>query len=1040
MASRNSLYTYSFFCTISLLSLVSSNSLHVPNSLCFFERYIHFNVKRTNKPASWHQSNMIKQFTNYMIIRGMTCGVQISPDSSYCIHICDPLAHSETRLWLQSQTVRRRCQRPLCSRSPWLSASYIPSCGSISFSSSWSKRSRWRITLPKYLEFNLTIWEVRSKRYPLAKAKCKHVPHLVLWELDVSSESSTLRSRLCGITPIQNIVAAAQTVAVLWKSSVQYEEEARFCLSYQATAVGYARQYSQHYNRISPVKYAGLLRVKYFEDEVIDRNFNVDFRMMLTMISAQVFKRFATNISDENLQYRYFTGGVLHRVWSVTGSIYYVPQFTLDIFACAADNDNSIKRPTLEVIDHPLTQYDPTWQIQNFIIGPTVTCKTRVTPLVYNSSIGDLTIQLTTAVTDDIHIFGRIRYIAVSCPGNYCEKTIKNVSAGKGNRFNMTSHTGNTQQRLLIYRSDTETGFIAISNFSVRIQGPTHMPCYYGGLFIYELEPLTLVAKICTPWVAKAWHKAVKRADGTNGLSFNTRPILFVIKSYGQNFFVHLGGHATLSRCAGVVNAAFRDMHSEMKVSQNGEIVGLALNRRLVKHTNGCFQLSHVLTDGNYLTRKQTAQLTMFVANENSSNLANHTIEASQNTNMEASLNAKIERPSSQDLTVVFNIQGISNGEWSCSIWDMDLGFPGGNTFNFNKSFLVSLLPGRRSYNIRFSTECLVFGINPVVTMAYVPTLMHSCLGTERHLRSASGDEKLVTFPSLNCGTFEFCTFYASPLVCLTTHIIFNNPSFKSVCCALDLDIYLPIRHLNQIDSVVIEEHDVLTDFMLTAHNQLGFDMEPEMLNMDMTDLSFGTFNTERLFRYSTGIQRAAIYWACSSSLLCSRVLAKSKLHVNSSIDIRVPGRPWSVNTMHVKQARVRVINWNSFISRPRHFRMKLSFLFREWDSAAIPPVTIETARNNVNWNVKQPFRRERNHSYCYTEYGICYDFYETKILSWFEGEQFCRSEGKMLLSTPTDYEWEMIAALFAREPFVANLVNNSSLAFINLIKNEVCF
>ncbi len=1030
-------YSLSFVFLISLLYLAFCNSIRVQNSLCFLERYIEFNVEKPNKPALWHQSNMIQQFTNYMMLRGITCGLQQSSGSSYCGQICAPLAYSSTRLWLQSQTVRQQCQRPLCSRSSWFSRSHTPPCGAISFHSNLTERSQWTLTLPKYLEFNFTIWKVVSKSYPLGKAKCKTVPNLALWDMH-SLGTSHLRSRLCGNTPIQNIVSAAQTVTVVWNSSVPYEERASFCLSYQPTAAGYTRQYS--------AIYTWLKFVKYFKDEFIDRDFNIKKGSMMRLLNmqnseilARFFKRFSTYIITPHSHYRFFTGGVISRVWSITGSIYYVPQLILVNFSCTADNSNSIKRPTLEIFDHPLTQYDPIWLIHPYIIGPPITCNTTVASLLYNSSIGDLTIQLTTTVTDDTHIFGRIRYSALSCPSTYCAKTAKNVSVSKRSAFSLTSHSGKKQQRLLIEMSNQESGFIAISNFSVSIHGSTHVPCYYGGLFIYELEPLTLVAKICTPWVAKAWHNAVKRVNGTQGLSFNTRPMLFVIKSYGQKFSVHMDGYATMSQCSGVVNAAFRDMHSAMKVSQNGEIKWLPQNRLLVKHTRGCFQLSHVLTDDNYLARDQTTQLTMFAVGDSSSNLANHTVEASLTGDIEESLNTKIVRPTYHKPTEVYYVEEMANGELPCGIGPVGIGLSDFKRFYFNTSFFISLLPGRRSYSVLFLAQCLMYGINPVVTMKYMPRVVHLCPGPaemKRQIRmfSENLDGNMVTFPSLICGNFQ--ALYTTPKQYIKTHIFFNKPSFKPFCCVLDLDVYLPILQLPLLDSLVIEEHDWEEAGSMLSSSIFGIRGQSSRTDIIASLLAFETFHMDRIWTYiRSRILRTSIIWTFSSSSFSNILGNVSNLFQNSSINVRVTGRAWSVNILHVECAHI----VTEFSSNDTFYPgMNISFRFKEWHSVAIPPVTKRGTRNRF-WNLVQTSSWNRNHSYCYTEYGICYDFYETDISSWFEGEQFCRFEGKVLLSTPTDYEWKIIAALFAREPVIVNLINNY-LAFINLRNNKVRF
>ncbi len=855
MASIYHSAPFLFICSISPLFLVFCYSVQVPCSLRVFEGYINFNTERIDQSVAWHQSSMITQFTNYMIVRGMTCGLHKSFGLSYCSPICTPLASSSTSIYLQVKTVMMKCHRPLCSKSPWLLQSRVPPCGTLVISSNMTKLAEnpvvhLDVTLPPYLEFNFTIWKIISKRDPLAKPKCRNAPHLKVLERD--SYGFKMRSRLCGNTPIQTIVSAVQTVRVTWNSAFPYEEDTSVCLSYQATSTGYARQYTPAY----PLSFLA----NYLKDEFIDRGYNVGVFSRFDYIAilrhniwniSKVLKPFVTYIFDKNMLSRYSTGGVLHRVWSITGSVYYVPQFALVNFSCAADMGNSIERPTLKIFDHPLAQYDPIWLVQSYMIGSPISCNTTVPSLLYNSSIGDLTLQLT-AADNYAQIFGKVRYIAMSCPGNYCEMTVKNVSASKGKRFSMTSHgmtshAGRIQQRILIARSAHETGFTAISNFSVRIHGLTHMPCYYGGLFIYELEPLTLIAKICTPWVANAWYYAVRRSGGTNGLFFNTRPILFVIKSYGEKLSVQLEGYTTISRCSGIVNAAFRDMVLKTEVSEIGKTMLLDVNRYAVKHVNGCFQLSHILTDGNYLTSDQRTVFSIYASHDSSSNLANHTIQASLNANIETPVEVKVVSSADQNSTIVFSAHESSRRTQSCSIFTVDLGLTDSNHFNFNESYVLSLLPGRRSYSVGFSAQCMVLGINPVITMEYIPTLTHSCLQADemkRHVRAFATilrpDHNLVTFPSLICGKFQ--TFHPAGQS-LTTIVIFNKPSFSPLCCILGLDIFFPKLHLSMLHSLVIEEHDFLATgpvLTFTRTEQSRITQFDYTSNMDAKDMFTG--------------------------------------------------------------------------------------------------------------------------------------------------------------------------------------------------------
>ncbi len=220
--------SFVFLHGFSLLSLAFCYSTQAPNSLCFLERYMNFNVERINKSAEWHQSNMIKQITNYMMIRGLTCGLKKSTSSSYCSQICAPLTYTSTRVYLHAPDVMIKCQRPLCSSPVCSFQSRIPPCRSLVFSPNMAlltniPKLMLKFTLPAYLEFNITIWKVISKRGPLAKPKCKNSAYLALYD-SFTINLMHVRPIFCGNCPIQNIASPVQSVYLCWKSYFSYKK------------------------------------------------------------------------------------------------------------------------------------------------------------------------------------------------------------------------------------------------------------------------------------------------------------------------------------------------------------------------------------------------------------------------------------------------------------------------------------------------------------------------------------------------------------------------------------------------------------------------------------------------------------------------------------------------------------------------------------------------------------------------------------------------------------------------------------------------
>ena len=320
--------------------------------------------------------------------------------------------------------------------------------------------------------------------------------------------------------------------------------------------------------------------------------------------------------------------------------------------------------------------------------------------------------------------------------------------------------------------------------------------------------------------------------------------------------------------------------------------------------------------------------------------------------------------------------------------------------------------------------------------MEYMPTLRHSCLESDEMKRSIrmsplvlQRTQNIATLPSVFCGNFH--DYYPNSEQSTSTIIIFNNPSFTPACCVLDLDMYFSKRHLPVLKSIQITEH-----FSFATHHWLLSDSR-QLSNSRVVGM-LASKRIKKKFVENFFVRPFIHSWTCSSSTFCTHLGNRPKLHESMSGSVRVTGRPWSINTMTNDNILLKIMpryKDNTFYSG-----INVSFRFREWDSVAAPPIIHRTIIDKAKWNVTQASTWELVYVNCFTGYGICYNFYRKQIASWLDGEQFCRSEGKVLLSTPTNYEWEIITTLFARDPYVINLVQISSLAFINLLKNQVGF
>ena len=782
-----------FLCLFVFL-FCSSVTQSRPSLMCDLEAFV--------KPAyvlPVTQTTVMKQYISYLLVSGLVTVANSTARNCSKLHeLCAPLSNCLSKTALLLQRLKHRCQRPRCDSVFWESHSLMPPCGAVAFSSNATGKFTWNITLPSGMVFNISVWEVRSRVMPIGNMRnqpasvCSYAPHLRL-EMNESVDGKPVRLYLCGKMPTQNIISDTEMV-LSWENVIPHEEKSSFCFSYQPIA---KRFYSVHSlakpsapcKRMDPrdsYKCKGLREWQ-----------NLNLREYYKDNTAHMI-RLRDKLTMGNTQFTHLGSHTVSYFWLLTGTVANTPVLT--ILNCTSKRQkptDAIDKVQLKLFSCPIAMHDDMSNMEQYLLGQPLHCfsdrSAGNTTTEYESKAGDLTIQMTALLSDQIDFYGDIFYRLLPCPGPHCDLS-KYTIANKTRRISLSSLEPILQQRIMLLPGTYSSGLLMLSNLTVDFVAPTHPLCGWGGIYIYELLPLSLIAKICSPWVADAWNGSLQRQDGTSRLYFNDRPLLLIVKSYHPTSLILIELIVSLSQCAGFVNPAFQLLlENTYSVIPGICTVGFKRNSVSVSH-HGCCQIQHLLMDGDYMYEDYYGS---HYRSRIEGRTPTHTIGWIRN---------KVLTDRSYEALASFRERN-SSWEMYCEPRGIKLNFP---KLDPKKGGWVSFTPMLQyEYIMIFQAYCLVIGLGQVTILRYQdPPSEPVCLTpaeVEKDLPLYPKEHIDVPLLATTCGSFGYKEKMFTDDGQLS--FLFNKPSITPLCCSLDLDMHIQTQHLPFVESLFLAEH-----------------------------------------------------------------------------------------------------------------------------------------------------------------------------------------------------------------------------------------
>ncbi len=464
------------------------------------------------------------------------------------IHLHGTVINTLHQMWFDTARVLEACSRQhacLCFHSQCdqlhTKDTIIP-CGSICESSQESLESIREIGVPFGLRLNITLLHMMGHAYT---RECFVTESLTLTELSEEGAEGT-EHVLCGKSPIQNFYSTTSRVRVTWSSNLA-QREASFCLIYEAISVDHVILLEKaNMKDMSPVKvcrrYPG-------------RNCMYPKRLLLQLYEVQ--NNLFNALGPSHL---FVQGDTWVYTWSFSGNVLKTPTVEIKSFRCnflrsQKYTNNPVNR--LKVTDGPFSGRDPYFFSGLFAILSIQRCGQRLKEKNFTSSIGDITVQAIWNSWQKFRVIINFSLLLdLPCPSvDFCSLEKREISTQEPISIFSTNHS--SQARFLISINQETNGFIELRDMVFRYDGLGHLFCATGGIFIFELEPMSLVTKICTLWTADIWSKSEK-TQGVNSLYFNDKPVLIVIKSYKNAGWGYVMGSVQMSRYPGFQNLIFR--------------------------------------------------------------------------------------------------------------------------------------------------------------------------------------------------------------------------------------------------------------------------------------------------------------------------------------------------------------------------------------------------------------------------------------------------------------------------------------------------
>ncbi len=826
---------------------------------------------------------------------------------------------------------------------------FLLPCGVMAGIANGYFHKKWKLSVPKGLAINTTVLEVSSK---WGGDFCLFTPTLTLPKRSTyghsyfgsSSRLTKIQNQVCAKSLPEGFFQQTNEQWVIWESTGQIEEKASFLLSYQALFPGYVKQQADDFTR----------KLCTFQS----RKSNCIAHQTIENTGLWPFRRWR----DQETY-----------VWFSTGLVWKIPRIKIITFKClkSSTDSNSASTAYLTVYDAPLIPRDPAFAVMNTFPKSTQVCSNEPLEEIYKSSIGDLTLLVSVKRANN---FAPKALLSLArCSAKFCKHVVRRIYPGMETIFSLSSLEMTSQHRLLLMPSPG-LSYLVISDLYINVEGYTHLLCTIGGIFIYHLNPLSLIAQICSSFAANVWSGSVEQKDGTVKLYLNEKPVIFIIKSYSGMTSGSVSGVASLQdRCVGFVNPEKNEPHHFTP-----------------RHAGNC-EIRQYLYTGQPRTRLggedvfiPTAPLSF--TQEFEEREVEYTLSALRN-----------KTASIADSYWIMVVSGLY--ETSCEYYILiaseirhlifkDLQ---GNYQTFRHTFRPTT-----PMEVYFSRVCLRFGFQTVLTRTIL--LANAACVTSDELRdqitTRFDQESYTSLPAVPCGVFNI--LYGDLRRTKYLSLIFTRPEFqKGECCIIVVSAlnsmklyFVSMLSFSEATSLWLPKEQELSNIPVQKHTQ----------------------------------QR----WMCIAGDRChilTRVTSQRQIGTGATLHHRallnaLHGRPEMEVRFSLQDKR------HTSLGDQTEALLKLQFVHKYYQQ--------RTYLTNIS-GIKHAWAGD-----CYEVANIQYCFTLQANFSWTDTVKYCSSHGMQLLTTPSDIEWSIIRDIFFREGNIMLLSNTAMVCFLGLERNAV--
>ncbi len=471
------------------------------------------------------------------------------------------------------------CDQNICVRSA------IP-CGSIFQRSAGSVYNSTVIRVPKSFSINVTLLDFQSGI---------HAKQCIIEQLIIRDDEERMEE-ICGRRRLESYYFPSHNASVIWHKRSSYDEEASYCLMYEAISKDYAVliENKTPFPVLQPEDVCKELPRDCPGTQIID------IRGPLRNLLNSIF----------------LDGNKWTYTWHLRADVLKTPIITILSLVCGSPQGakNSVN-PTsgVRVTDGPFSKHEQPF-VANLFRYRFIHCTPVKSMGRFVGSIGDLTVQAIWNLGDTIAVRMRFALTDLPCMAPAC--SFQEVQAKEGaERVFVTSSNHTSLRHLWITKPAHLNGFLELQNMSFYYDGLGHLPCVLGGIYIYEMLAnamfASLVTKICTSSIGQIWSKQ-RQTGAFNSLHFSDMPILIVIKSYGQRTGMgYLEGYAKLSPCEGIMNPLFRGVELQFSY-RHGRVRRTLRNNNIVTdilNVSDCAIVQEILVEGDDWDYKLTHNL-----------------------------------------------------------------------------------------------------------------------------------------------------------------------------------------------------------------------------------------------------------------------------------------------------------------------------------------------------------------------------------------------------------------------------------------------